>query len=188
MSKAHKLVVISGISGVGKTVIVNSLLQISERFVHFSAGSLIKKQLENVKHDELRLMERDRILHNQNLLLAQLELEVRNVSSDACVLFDAHMIIDNDQDLIEIPFDFFEKLNPSLLAFIQESPEIISLRRLQDSSRARPQRTIAELESQQDRSRKLAEEYCQRLSVPCLGFNSTQTEELTQKLLSFIVE
>lgn len=185
MSKAHKLVVIAGISGVGKTVIINELMLSADRFVHFSAGALIKKQLDSIKHDELRLLGRDRILHNQYLLLAQLELELKSIAPDSYVLFDAHMIIDNDQELIEIPFDFFKRLSPSLFLFIKEAPEIILQRRSGDSSRARPSRTLIELQSQQDCSQVLVEEYCKKLSIPYYCFNSGQREELKQRLLSF---
>jgi adenylate kinase len=113
----------------------------------------------------LRLLDSNEILQNQHLIIDQLNIEKIEIDSGVHILFDAHMIIDTDNELVEIPFEIFDKLEPSRMVFLHAAPKIILGRRVSDTSRSRPIKTIAEIQSQQDRSSFLAQDYCNKLSI-----------------------
>ncbi|RLT87429.1 MULTISPECIES: ATP-binding protein [unclassified Ketobacter] len=141
MSKQHEIVVVAGLSGVGKSHLINELKKSDSQFVHFSAGSLIKKGRNLSDRDELRLLGENEILQNQYLLVDQLKEELESLSDRNIVLFDAHMVIDSDESILEIPFEIFERLNPSRLILLCCEPEMILSRREKDGSRLRPIRS-----------------------------------------------
>ena len=166
MSKRPDIVVIAGISGVGKSYVINQLKEDSSHYVNFSAGTLIKKRRSNMARDQLRLLDQEGIMQNQFLLIEQLIEEVNAVPKEKTILFDAHMLIDTDDGVVEIPLDIFSKINPARFIYLYEDPETISERRARDVSRQRPIRTLDELGSQQDRSLLLVEKYAEQLDVP----------------------
>ena len=178
MLKPHSITVIAGLSGVGKTYVIERMLANDERFVHFSAGSLIKKRLAVVDRDHLRLFSANQILQNQYALVEQFNIEMESVPKGIHVLFDAHMIIDIGTEVIEIPFDIFEKLAPSRMILLCEDPEIIVQRRNSDSSRDRPTRSVIEIQKQQGLSQKLAAELSEHLSIPLLTCSPQDVSEL----------
>ncbi len=183
MSKLYyNLTVIAGLSGVGKTFLINKIMKGDSKYTHFSAGSLIRKRRENISHDELRLLDSSEILQNQHLLIDQLNIEKEGVDINAHILFDAHMIIDTDKELIEIPSEIFKKLNPSRIVFLYENPETILKRRSYDVSRKRPIKTLGEIQFQQERSRKLAKQYSNDLSVDFINHSSADNITLTEKI------
>lgn len=49
MSDHRDITVFVGLSGVGKTFVINRLLSEEEKCIHLSAGSLIKKRLTRVR-------------------------------------------------------------------------------------------------------------------------------------------
>jgi adenylate kinase len=166
MSKPQfNLTVIAGLSGVGKTFIINEIMKGDSKYIHFSAGELIKKRRKNVSHDDLRLLDSSEILQNQHLLIDQLNVEKLAIDSGVHILFDAHMVIDTDNQLVKIPFEIFGKLTPSRMIFLHADPKIILERRVNDASRIRPVKTITEIQSHQDLSRLLAQDYCDKLSI-----------------------
>lgn len=173
MLKQPKLIVIAGLSGVGKTYLIEKLMGTSDTFIHFSAGSLIKKRLAFIDRDKLRSLSSNEVLRNQYVLIEQLKEEMLSVLATQTILFDAHMIIDTESEVVPIPFDIFEQLNPSKIIFIHDSPEIILDRRDNDSSRDRPQRTSLELTAQQNQSLNMAENYARQLRV---DFKSIKTK------------
>ncbi len=166
MSRNYNITIIAGLSAVGKTYVINRLLKQSDRFKHFSAGSLIKKRLDNTGHDKLRELDKNNILANQYLLVEQFNEELKGVDKNIKVLFDAHMIIDSEQGIIEVPYEVFEKINPSEFIFLYDEPFKIIERRTNDNSRKRPIRSPEEIKSQQKRSIHLAKEYAARMSIP----------------------
>lgn len=48
MSKTHDITVIAGLSGVGKTYVIEALMRYSNDYAHFSAGTLIKRRMANI--------------------------------------------------------------------------------------------------------------------------------------------
>lgn len=178
MSNIHDITIISGLSGVGKTFVIEKLVSESDSYFHLSAGSLIKKRLANLDRDQLRELEKNSILANQYLMTEQFKVELNTIDKKFSIIFDAHMVIDNDQELIEIPYNVFEQLSPTRIIFLTDEAEIIMKRRKFDSTRKRPIRTIAEIIEQQNRSIMLAQDYSKKLSISFIEIKSGDIQAL----------
>lgn len=178
MSKQHNIIVIVGLSGVGKSHVISELKKDECLFIHFSAGSLINKRRKLIERDKLRTLKRNDVLQNQYLLIDQFNNELESIPAGSIILFDAHMIIDSDDSILEIPFDIFKKINPSTFILLYDDPAVILSRRKKDSSRVRPRRSIDEIDRQQNKSQKLVEEYASRLSVPLIKLKPNDTEAI----------
>ena len=184
MSKPYNISVIIGLSGVGKTHTINFLKNYSSEYLHFSGGSLIKKRLAIVNRDYLRLSGAQEVLRNQIVLVDQFNEELERIPLGSPVLFDAHTVVDcNEDGLVQIPFDIFEKLNPTRIIFLHDKPETIANRRKQDSSRERPNVNVTEIETQQNLSLTIAKDYSNRLSVPLLELKFSQITQYQEKFL-----
>jgi len=179
MSNVHDITVIAGLSGVGKTFVIEKLIRESGSYLHLSAGSLIKKRLANLDRDRLRELEKGSILANQYLMIEQFKEELNTINSRFSIIFDAHMVIDNDHELIEIPYEIFERLSPVRIIFLTDEAEKILERRKFDSSRKRPIRSIPEIIEQQNRSIIIAEKYSLRLSIPFIEIKSGDIQALS---------
>jgi adenylate kinase len=73
----------------------------------------------------------DRVLANQQVLLTMFEQSVA-AHTGRLVVFDGHLIIDTDAELIEIPLEVIAGLRPAVLVHVEAPPEIIVERRRQD--------------------------------------------------------
>lgn len=180
MYKVRDITIIAGLSGVGKTYIIEKLIQESDNYVHFSAGSLIQKQRAILNRDQLRKLDKSGVLANQHLIVEQFKEELKTLDKRFSVLFDAHMIIDNNQDTIEIPYEIFEQLKPIKLIFLFDEAQKIIERRMCDTLRKRPVRTISEIIKQQERSIALAQEYSHRLSIFFAQIKSGDVQALSK--------
>jgi adenylate kinase len=172
MNHEHDLTIIAGLSGVGKTHLINRIINEEKNFIHFSAGTLIKKRLENVERDSLRELGNDTIIANQFLMVEQMSEEIAQFNSPQKILLDAHMLIDGQDGILEIPYEIFERLAPRRLILLVANAEDIVSRRSLDSSRKRPLRTSNEIAQQQLRSVELARTYCQKMGIPYIEFCS----------------
>lgn len=172
MLKQHDITLLVGISGVGKTYVVDRLIEANDTLVHFSAGSLIKKRLSVVNRDNLRKLSSNQIIQNQYVLVDQFNEELDSLKEFSRIIFDAHMFIDSDDGLLEIPFDILERLRPSRIISLRSDPEVISFRRNKDKSRDRHHRSISELSDQQCMSESLTLNLGERLNIPILKMTS----------------
>lgn len=184
MSKQHNITVIAGLSGVGKTYVIEALMGKSNNYTHFSAGTLIKKRIENIDRDSLRRADKNRILSNQYLLIEQLKEELLCFDTKQNVLFDAHILIDNDKTVIKVPYEIFKEISPSRFIFILDTAENILLRRQKDKSRDRPLRNLDELENQQKQSIIIAKGYCTDLQIPFIEASSNDIDYIHEIISS----
>ncbi len=173
MSKPSDITVIAGVSGVGKSYLIESLRNELEDVAHFSAGSLIKKGRKNTDRDQLRLLGERAVLLNQRILVGQFNKELRRCRS-ALVLFDAHMIIDIDTSTVEVPFEIFQEVGPSRIIHLRADPKTIRDRRISDKARSRPEIGVEKIAFQQTRSEHLARRHCQQLEIPFYSFDSDE--------------
>ena len=179
MSNIHDITVIAGLSGVGKTFVIEKLVCESDSYFHLSAGSLIKKRLANLDRGQLRKLEKNSILANQYLMTEQFKEELNTIDRRFSIIFDAHMVIDNDHELIEVPYEIFEQLSPARIILISDEAEKIIERRKFDNSRKRPIRSIPEIIEQQNRSIMLAQYYSSKLSIPFIEIKNGAMQELS---------
>lgn len=159
-----KVVAIFGLSGVGKSTLINNYISSNQNWHHLQAGQLIHSALKNVEHDKLRLAGEDTVLKNQYLMVGAFWDKVRSNNLDN-IIFDGHSTIDMETDILDIPVDVIEQLFPYKLIFLKASPEIIMKRRSVDKSRDRPPLTKEEIEEQQDRALKQFYKYGESLSL-----------------------
>ncbi len=182
MSNVHDITVIAGLSGVGKTFVIEKLVRESDSYVHLSAGSLIKKRRANLERDRLRELEKNSILANQYLMIEQFKKELNTIDRRFSIIFDAHMVIDNDHELIEVPYEIFEQLSPIRIIFLFDEAEKIIEKRIFDNSRKRPIRSIPEIIEQQNRSIMLAQKHSSRLSIPFIEIQSGDIQALSNAI------
>ncbi|MGO4511577.1 ATP-binding protein [Bradyrhizobium sp. 2TAF36] len=156
-------VIVFGISGVGKSTACASYIARHPTVLHTSAGALLQ-EVKRTASALLRTEDAQGILQNQTLLgtaLARFRLD----REDADILIDAHSVIDNDHELIEVPVDVVRALKPNGLILLEASPELVFERRQKDA-RSRPSRTVEELQFQMTIARTACEKYAGELNLP----------------------
>ena len=157
------VVLVFGISGVGKSTACASYIARHPLVLHTSAGALLQAA-KNIDSALLRTDVSRDILQNQNLLGEALKrFRLGRETSD--ILIDAHSIIDNDQELVEVPIDVVRAMNPNGLVLL-EAPAALVIERRRKDARLRPSRTAEELQFQMGVARRVCERYASELGLP----------------------
>lgn len=161
-----KSIGVFGLSGVGKTTLINKFLPENPGYLHLQAGSLIKQGLaeKDTCRDSLRLKTSDGIDDNQRILIEQYHMAISE-KADNTIIFDGHMVIDTDQELVEIPMKVIELLKLDKILSITASPDRILAQRSGYMSRKRPDRTIIDIDKQQKLSTHLCKEYAENIDI-----------------------
>ncbi|MGY4282030.1 adenylate kinase [Bradyrhizobium sp. LM2.7] len=140
---------------------------------------------KNIDSAILRTDVAGNILQNQNLLGEALKhFRLGRETSD--VLIDAHSVIDNDHELIEVPIDAVRAMSPSGLVLLEAPPELVAERRRKDA-RLRPSRTAEELQFQTGVARRVCESYASELGLPLeigTAMHDGDLEVLIQRMIS----
>lgn len=178
-----RTILVFGISGVGKSWLCRQAAA-SLGFRHVSGSELIRAEKERVTSqivsaDQLRT---DRVVDNQELLLAG--LRAYEAQDDRSILFDGHNVVDTNDGLVRIPFEVIAELRPAAIVMIVDAPDAIVLRRLTDTTRARPDRNAQELSTYQDLCLELAQAHAEALAVPMTPISSGETHKLITFLRS----
>jgi adenylate kinase len=161
--KIAPVIALLGISGVGKSSMAGRIVRASPDILHLTAGGLLRDAL-NRPAEHLRKSTRNSVLDNQKILVDALRRE-RVGRWQIPVLLEVHSIIDNDHELIDVPTDIMRNLDVKALLVLEESADEILTRRQKDT-RERPERGLAEIIAQQNRSSSLAGKYAYELSIP----------------------
>ncbi|WP_091950882.1 AAA family ATPase [Methylorubrum salsuginis] len=157
------LVVLLGISGVGKSFLVQKISERRSDLLCISAGTLLRDALK-ADPEQLRTSNRNVILSNQ-LLLADAVRRARSGRLQQTVLLEAHSIIDNDTELIEVPLEVIRALEIAGIILVEDHVTHIKRKRKTDT-RFRPDRCLRELKDQQQQSSDAATRYSIALNVP----------------------
>ncbi|MBR1068323.1 adenylate kinase [Bradyrhizobium japonicum] len=160
-----KLIIIFGISGVGKTTACKSFIRRSPAFGYISASQFLGKA-RNLSVEQLRHSSEAEVCENQRLLAEHLPGEMSK-SEKKFLLLDAQNVIDNGVDLVQVPMAVVEKLRPCGIILLEANAVDLYLRRKNDSS-YRPSRAPAELESQMRFIRTVTLDYSRALEVPLI--------------------
>ncbi|WP_219683946.1 ATP-binding protein [Bradyrhizobium canariense] len=178
------IVLVFGLSGVGKSTACASYVARHPSVLHTSAGALLQAA-KNIDSAILRTDVAGNILQNQNLLGEALKrFRLGRETSD--VLIDAHSVIDNDHELIEVPIDAVRAMSPNGLVLLEAPPELVAERRRKDA-RLRPFRTVEELRFQTGIARRVCESYASELGLPLEIGTATHNgdlEVLIQRMMS----
>jgi adenylate kinase len=177
----QSIIALVGISGVGKSTLLRAAAE-TVRFQHLQASALIKaakekQTTEAVVTDELRTAD---ITDNQALLVQGFR-DARDPSKNLIVL-DGHTVIDTPNGLITIEPKVFEALGVTQFIFIADETTAIALRRANDHTRNRPQRSASELCHHQEQALLAALNAAIAIDVPLYIFTTTKFEEIRSVL------
>ena len=153
-------------SGVGKSTLLEKLAaECPSEILHLQASQLIKDRQGITDTEVIRKIDAEKIIDNQKHLIEGFNQKC-NTSSASLVLFDGHCVIDNNVDLIPIPVSVIQALSPRHLVFVQDKPENITIRRLTDISRQRPERNTIDVAKTQKKALQVCREYKRKLRIP----------------------
>lgn len=147
----HKIVVIVGIPGVGKTTLISKIVEIlKEKQKNVSVYSFGTVMLEEAKNegiadrDELRKLSVDRQKHFQTMAATKIALKKNDV-----VIVDTHAFINTTEGFYPgLPIHVIEHLKPTNFISISARPEEIYNRRMKDTSRNRDVISLASIKKE----------------------------------------
>lgn len=159
-----RVVAVFGISGVGKSTLVTQALEAVPEGAHLRASDLIKNGLadQTMNSELLRRSSRGKVRSNQDIMLESFWRRVQ-AQPHRLIVFDGHLLIDTDDELVQIPQEIIAGLRPSLMVHVEDDIARIAARRAQDGRRQRPARSKETLQGHQQLSRKLCEAYATAL-------------------------
>jgi adenylate kinase len=157
-------IAIFGVSGVGKSTLIEHFIANDSSWTHLQAGQLIRSELKNIDHDKLRLEGNEAILKNQYLMIDAFWREIENQKLTK-VIFDGHSIIDTGTEILNIPEDVIKALKPTKLLFIKVEPSIILDKRSKDTNRDRPLLSEEVINKQQEQAIKQFSTYGEALFI-----------------------
>jgi adenylate kinase len=124
-----RVVAVFGLSGVGKSWLISRFAS-ANPVVHVQAGQLLGEAKAAISgnvatYEELRI---GTVLDNQALLIRAFS----EIISDAVqpIIFDEHCVVDNGDQLVEIPVEVIAALSASGIVFVKSQPGGIVERRL----------------------------------------------------------
>lgn len=167
IDRAAVTILVFGISGVGKTTLLESALQRFPAAHVWRASDIIGIARHEPDPEKLRTLPLDEIRLNQELLVRGFEARRREFA-ESLVLLDAHSVLDTEAGLIDIPVEVVSAFIPSGIIHVSDQIEQIQARRLADSARARPQRSLIELREYQERSMAACERFKSALEIPLI--------------------
>lgn len=160
----QRIIAVAGVSGVGKSTFIK---QLSDEFLiqHLQASFLIKegarlRDIKGLEQDALRGLDID---ENQALLIYGFK---HHKDEAAVIVLDCHTVIDSPNGFVSISPVIFKEIGVSHMIFLTDSPEAIAARRNIDQSRARPKRSVAEIDKYQFESFMHGYKITQEIGVP----------------------
>jgi len=182
----RKIICLTGVSGVGKGYTAKKYCELKPSTIHLVASDILKAELKQEK-ETLRASQKDKLENNQKILVKAFKRSLEKLPSDIAVIFDCHMLIDNNHGLVQIPLHVFKDTNISQMVFIYDAPSVILERRKSDIGRVRPERSESDIEAQQAKALKIAKSYAAQLNIP-INVISPCLEELKEVTNKFAIE
>jgi adenylate kinase len=178
-------ILVCGISGVGKTRLLDDVVKLLPSVVVWRASEIIGAARNILDPEALRTLPAGEILQSQVLLVQGFEVQRREFP-DSLVLLDAHSVIDSDNGLIEIPIEVAAHFMPTGILHVSDEPARILERRLADTKRVRPARSLGQLTEYQRRSIAVCEGYSVALDVPLIEIRSGDIGGFTKAIRSVV--
>lgn len=159
-----QLACVFGVSGVGKTTLISQFVREHSSWHALSASNLLSG-VTNQRAERLRLLDRAEIEANQLLLVEAIQRRRRLSGEAANWLLDAHSVINNDRELVQVPTEIVARLGPSLLIFTYANASQILTQRASDPRRGRAPASIEQIESEQELALLVCRQYSQELQI-----------------------
>lgn len=172
-----------GISGVGKSHLGRRIAAARPDVLHLVASALLK-DAHQATGEALRTASADAVTSNQNVLADMVNQVATRRPHDAIVL-DAHSVIDNDAGLVPVPYEAIEPIGLSAFLFLRDDPAAIVERR-RDPSRRRPNRSVAELATQQELAQKLCADYARLSKGKFAVLDGAKQEDALRSVLELL--
>ena len=152
-----KLIIVFGVSGVGKTTACAEYVSQNRDVLHASASALLRLHRETAGTRNI-----EEIIHDQQLLV-DLVRDLRVETRASLMLLDAHSLIIVSGHEIVIPADIIVAMKPNGLIFFRATGEVVSDRRISrgDMTNILPQ----EIERSQMSALRATESYAKL--IPC---------------------
>jgi len=177
-----KSIALVGLSGVGKTTFLSSLVS-DFSFRHAEASQIIKAQKEYISNEALSsegLRNRD-IHDNQSLLVDGFHRLFP--SEEITTVLDGHTIIDTPTGVIPIPASVFADIGLHFMVYLRGDPRVIASQRQLDKSRNRPERSPNEIAVQQRQAIETAVSITDEIGCPLFVLTHSQGEYFERLLL-----
>jgi adenylate kinase len=179
-----KVIAFVGLSGAGKSTFLARLSNHND-FLHLSASDVLKaeflrRELTPQSSEDLRL---GPVSNNQTILVDGFLFESKGYQGT--VVFDAHLLIDGSNGVVEIPSWVFTKIKLKHMIFLEIPPLQILQQRQFDTHRTRPIRSVEEIECHQIRAIELATSICSELGVPLSIVGANDFHQVTEILSHF---
>lgn len=178
-------ILVCGVSGVGKTKLLNEVPRFLPSVAVWRASEIIGAARNILDPEVLRTLPTEEILQSQSLLVQGFEVQRREFPG-LLVLLDAHSVIDSDSGFIEIPVDVAARFAPSGILHVSDDPPRILERRIADTRRIRPTRTVDQLREYQRRSVEVCEGYRDALKVPLIEVRSGNIDGFINAIQSVV--
>lgn len=163
-----KVVLVTGIHGVGKTTICQELSRLSE-YQHLKASTLIFDYLQTSPPESKQVTGLDNLCSNQEAL-------VRALSKQAFrqILLEGHLcLVDKDFMIREIPSVYLERINLSAIVLLTRSVDDIYDSLLK---RSQTQYTKSLLDALQDKEIILFNSIVKKFNIPALRIDLSTTK------------
>jgi adenylate kinase len=161
MSKG-KVIVVTGIPGVGKTTVVNELKNLAHKSGKRVNVITYSSVMLDIAHRKNYSTERDDLrhksIHFQQCLQNEAAKEIKKMIQESEIaIIDTHMVIRTDYGYwAGLPLNVLKELKPDAFILIEAVPEEITERRQKDSTRTRDKEAIKEIIIEIEASRSMA--------------------------------
>ncbi|NCO04301.1 MAG: AAA family ATPase [Alphaproteobacteria bacterium] len=178
INEKKRIVAVLGVSGVGKTTIINNFVSNYPLWLHIEAGKLLSNALPEIPYDALKDLSDDAIIKNQFLIIDAFnkivcQTEFKNI------IFNGHMIIEKKNNYLLLPCSILSDIGIDEIIHIKEKPQTILKFKLSDDSRDRVYLTEEIIRKIQEKSIAHARECSMKLNIP---FKITKGEDLHELL------
>ncbi|MFZ8795117.1 MAG: adenylate kinase [Acidilobaceae archaeon] len=147
MRNPFKVVVVTGVPGVGKTTVLEHLARIASRkglklkivnFGNYMLETALKEGLVKSR-DELRRLPLRRQLNLQALAASRIvENSVGELGENDFLIVDTHALVRTPAGYLPgLPFNVLEKLKPDMIVVVEAEPGVVVERQARDRSRYR---------------------------------------------------
>jgi len=180
----NSIVALLGLSGVGKSTVLNSFTSVA--FQHIQASAIIKERRakledEALSNDDPRKFPID---DNQQLLIEGFKDTLQ--PSPSLAILDGHSAIETKSGVVLIEPSVFAAIGVQHIVFLADHPSALAKRRDRDPSRRRPPASEQQLRALQDMALAQAAVIARELDIPMTMLRPSQSRMLV-KLLSEII-